>query len=172
MEKQKLHGKREAARDSARTVRRLAAALLLTAVLLLNLFTYAVHVVRYHGGGMAPALKNGQVLLVLNTRKAEPGDVVAFYYNNKLLVRRVICGGGSEIDIGEDGAVRVDGQPLTEPYVAEPSLGQCDLTFPYYVPPGSVFVMGDDRVSAMDSRLSAIGPVSQDRIYGRVLFTD
>ena len=147
----------------------LAAGLLLVVVVLINLFTHVLPVVRYYGDGMEPTLHSGQMLVLLKTEKVEQGDVIAFYYNNKILVRRVISAGGEQIEIQQNGTVHINGSPLEEPYIDRPSMGQCNLTFPYYVPPDHVFVMGDRRETAMDSRLEEIGPISTDRILGKVL---
>ena len=151
------------------TVAKIIAAVVIAAVLLLNLFSWQIQVVRYKGNGMEPNLHSGQTLVILKTQNVEPGDIIAFYYNNQILVRRVICAGGSQISIGNDGAVTIDGEALEEPYLNSASMGQCNLTFPYYVQPGHVFVMGDDRVIAMDSRLSEIGAIPTDRIIGKVI---
>ncbi len=149
----------------------IAASLLLVAVVLVNLFTHVFPVVRYHGDGMEPALSNGDLLVLLKTSKVEEGDVIAFYYNNKILVRRVVCEGGQQIAVDPSGTVYINGTALDEPYVDQPSIGQCNLTFPYYVPPNHVFVMGDRRETAMDSRLEEIGPINTDRILGKVLLS-
>lgn len=149
----------------------LAASLILLVVILVNLFTHVLPVVRYYGDGMEPTFHSGQLLVLLKTEKVEQGDVIAFYYNNKILVRRVISTGGNQIEIQQNGAVAINGAPLEEPYVATPSMGQCNLTFPYYIPPNHVFVMGDRRETAMDSRLEEIGPISTDRILGKVLLS-
>lgn len=154
----------------AKTAVIVTVALLTAAILLLNLFTYLLHVVRYYGDGMEPTLSSGQTLLVLRTSRVSEGDVIAFYYNNKVLVRRVIGTGGSRVSIEKDGTVSVNGTELEESYVTEKSIGQCNLDFPYYVPLNSVFVMGDNRSIAMDSRLEEIGAISADRIIGKVLF--
>ena len=147
----------------------LAAALV--AVILLNLFTHVFAVVRYYGDGMEPTLSGGQTLVLLRTDEVDEGDVIAFYYNNKILVRRVICEGGKQISISGDGTVYVDGEVLAEPYLTAPSLGQCNLSFPHYVTPGEYFVMGDNRAVAMDSRLSELGTVPEERILGKLLFS-
>ena len=149
----------------------LAGSLILLVVVLVNLFTHVLPVVRYYGDGMEPNLRSGQLLVLLKTEKVEQGDVIAFYYNNKILVRRVISSGGEQIGLAQDGTVSINGTVLDEPYVAAPSMGQCNLTFPYYVPPDHVFVMGDKRETAMDSRLEEIGPISTDRILGKVLLS-
>lgn len=142
----------------------------LAAVVLLNVFTYVFQIVNYNGSGMEPNLRGGQTAVILKTKSVEPGDIIAFYYNNRVLVRRVICMGGNQISIGNDGVVSINDQPLDEPYLEEASIGQCNLTFPYHVRSGEVFVMGDNRAVAMDSRLTQIGTVPQERIIGKVMF--
>ena len=147
-----------------------AAALLVIAIVLLNVFTHLMPVVRYYGDGMEPSLKNGQVLFVAKTDKVSKGDIIAFYYNNKVLIRRVIGTGGDEIQIEKDGSVLVNGKATEEPYLTGKSIGLCNLNFPHYVSPNHVFVMGDNRAIAMDSRLEEIGDISTDRIIGKILF--
>lgn len=147
------------------------AAIALLAVLLVNLFTHVVQIVNYNGTGMEPNLQGGQTLVILKTQKVQEGDIIAFYYNNQVLVRRVICEGGKQLEIGQDGVVSINGNELEEPYLKETSLGQCNLTFPYNVRTGTVFVMGDNRTTSMDSRLEEIGTVPQDRIIGKIMFT-
>lgn len=147
-----------------------AGAVLAAAIVLLNLFTYQFAVVRYYGDGMAPALENGQLLLLRRTSRARQGDVIAFYYNNRLLVRRVVAAGGTQVSVDSDGVVTVNGAALEELYLTERSAGQCSQEFPCFVPPDSFFVMGDNRTEAMDSRLKEIGTVPADRILGKVLF--
>ena len=146
----------------------IATAVLLV-VLLLNLFTHIFQIVRYNGTGMEPGLKGGQTLVIQKTKKVAPGDVIAFYYNNQILVRRVICAGGDQIEMDEQGRVSINGNRLDEPYLKNTTLGQCNITFPYYVSNETVFVMGDNREEAMDSRLEAIGTIPQDRIIGKVI---
>jgi len=140
------------------------------AVLLLNVFTHIFQIVNYNGTGMEPELQGGQTLVIRKTQKVEKGDVIAFYYNNQILVRRVIATGGEQIEIDEQGAVSVGGKPLEEPYLKNATLGQCNIAFPYPVRTGTVFVMGDNRQEAMDSRLEEIGTVPEDRIIGKVIF--
>ena len=139
-------------------------------LIILNLFTFVFSVVQYYGDGMEPSLKNRQILVLRKTDQVEKGDIVAFYYNNKVLVRRVICTGGEMLTIDKGGNVYIDGKLEEEPYVGDLSMGQCNISFPYNVPIGQFFVMGDNRPVAMDSRLSEIGTISKDRIIGKVLF--
>lgn len=145
--------------------------LALLTVILLNLFTHIFQIVTYNGTGMEPNLRGGQTLVILKTQKVKQGDVVAFYYNNQVLVRRVVCTGGNQISITDEGVVSINGEDLDEPYLEEKTLGQCNLTFPYHVRSGTVFVMGDNREASMDSRLNQIGTVLEDRIIGKVIFT-
>lgn len=146
-------------------------AIVVAAAIFLNLFTHVLPMVRYYGDGMEPSLSGGQTLLLLKTGRVSQGDIVAFYYNNSIIVRRVIATEGSQVIVEEDGTVLVNGTPLDEPYVAERSIGQSNQTYPVYVPSGQLFVMGDNRPIAMDSRLSEIGLISTDRVLGKLLLT-
>lgn len=153
-----------------KTALRLVLAVAVLLVILLNLFSYVFSVVQYYGDGMEPTLHDGQVLIIRKTNQVEQGDMIACYFNNKILVRRIICEGGDTIAIDVTGAVKINDTPLEEPYVEEPSLGQCNITFPYTVSTGHYFIMGDSRTIAMDSRLSEIGTISADRILGKIIF--
>ncbi len=155
--------------DYGKTMAALAVIIMVCAVIFLNLFTHVLSVVRYYGDGMEPALKNGQTLIVLRTENVKAGDKVAFYYNNQLLVRRVICEGEHQVAIKDNGDVLIDSVLYEEDYVENKSIGQCNIDFPYYVMPDHYFVMGDNRTVAMDSRLKEIGAISGDRIMGKVI---
>lgn len=168
--KKQLNRQRRNRRMALSAAMRWIIGLVAAAVILLNLFTHVVQPVRYSGSGMEPSLHGGQMLLIRKTQNVEEGDIIAFYYNNQVLVRRVICQGGKQLSIESDGTVRINSEVLEEPYVESPSIGQCNLEFPYYVQTGYVFVMGDNRAVAMDSRLAEIGCVPVDRIIGKVLF--
>ena len=144
-------------------------ALLAVVFLLMNVFTYLLSVVHYYGDSMEPELHSGQTLVVARTQKVDEGDVIAFYYNNKVLVRRVICTGGKYIDSADDGGVSINDARIIEPYVQNPTPGQCDIELPYVVPYGKLFVMGDARDVSMDSRLQVIGCISPDRVIGKVI---
>ena len=109
----------------------------ITASLLLNLFTFIMPVVKYYGTSMSPTLEDGQILIVSKTSEIESGDIIAFYYNNKVLVRRVVATGNEQISIDIFGAVSVNGEELNEPYIESKTLGQCNLDFPYNVPTGA-----------------------------------
>ena len=150
-------------RNTIYTLITVAAAAVLIAVLLLP-------VLQIYGSSMTPTLREGQIVVSLKGSEFRQGDVIAFYYNNKILVKRIIAGPGQWVDMDEDGGVRVDGEPLSEPYLTEKALGQCDIDFPYQVPDGRWFVMGDHRATSVDSRTAAIGCVAEEQIVGRIVF--
>ena len=145
--------------------------IIVTASLLLNLFTFIMPVVKYYGNSMTPTLEDGQILIVNKMAEIKGGDIIAFYYNNKVIVRRVVATGNNQISIDVFGTVSVNGKELDEPYIENKTLGQSNLDFPYNIPANSYFVLGDNRDIAMDSRLSEIGVVTEDRLLGKVVFS-
>ena len=127
-------------------------------------------VLQIYGSSMTPTLQDGEIIFTVKTSKFEPGDVDAFYYNNKILIKRVICGPADWVNIDENGAVYVNGTVLDEPYLAEKALGDCNIELPYQVPDGKVFVMGDHRSTSVDSRNTAVGCVAQEQLVGKIIF--
>lgn len=127
-------------------------------------------VLQIYGSSMTPTLQEGEIILSVKNSEFETGDIVAFYYNNKILIKRIICGPGDWIDIDEDGTVYVNEVRLDEPYLAEKALGECDISLPYQVPEGRWFVMGDHRSTSVDSRSTAVGCVSEEQIVGKIIF--
>lgn len=126
-------------------------------------------VLRIYGASMFPTLKEGETVVSVKNGNYEAGDVIAFYYGNKLLVKRYIAGPGSWVDIQEDGTVTVDGVSLDEPYLKEKAYGYCDLTLPYQVPEGKYFLMGDQRATSVDSRHSSVGCIAEEAIVGKIV---
>jgi len=135
-------------------------------VLITNLLISVMIVSR---SSMNPVLQDGDIAVAVRWLGVKPGDTVAFYYNNIIQLKRVIAKEGDWVDIKEDGTVYVNNNMLSEPYVKEKSLGECDIELPYQVPVGSVFVMGDQRRTSVDSRLQEIGPVKKENIVGKVI---
>lgn len=140
-----------------------AAAAVLVATLLLP-------VLQIYGSSMTPTLVDGDIVISLKESDLQKQDVIAFYYNNKILVKRVIARAGEWVDIDEEGNVTVNGELLDEPYVQDKALGECDIELPYQVPEGRLFVMGDHRSVSVDSRSSSVGCVSEEQIVGKLVF--
>lgn len=127
-------------------------------------------VLQIYGSSMTPTLYEGDIVISVKESKFQQGDVVAFYYGNKLLVKRYIAGPGAWVDIQEDGTVVVDGIVLEEPYLAEKVFGTCDLELPYQVPEGRYFLLGDHRATSVDSRHSSVGCVADEQIVGKIIY--
>lgn len=170
---EQLKGELERERYRSRyrtTLRSTVSLLLVVAAVAVLVSTVWMPVLQIYGSSMSPALQDGQVVIAVKGSHFTTGDVVAFYYNNKILIKRVIASSGDWVDIQADGTVFVNGEELNEPYISEKALGECDLSFPYQVPESKIFVMGDHRSVSVDSRSSAVGCVAQEQIVGRVLF--
>ena len=132
--------------------------------------TFFLPVLQIYGSSMSPTLNDGDILVSVKSSDFERQDIVAFYYNNKILVKRVIARSGEWVAIDEAGNVTVNGEVLEEPYLIDRALGECDLEMPYQVPEGKLFVMGDHRSVSVDSRSSAVGCVSEEQIVGKLVF--
>jgi len=140
-----------------------SAVAVLVAVLLLP-------VLRIYGTSMTPTLEENNIVVSLKGSDFKTGDVVAFYYNNKILVKRVIAQAGQWVNIDPDGTVYVDNVEIDEPYIDKKAFGECDIELPYQVPENRVFVMGDHRDVSVDSRNTSIGPIAEEQIVGRIIF--
>ncbi|MBS6558928.1 MAG: signal peptidase I [Clostridiales bacterium] len=155
-------------REYGRTLRGTIYILVVVAAVAFLIASLFLPVLRVYGTSMEPTLKNKEIVVALKGSEFQRGDIVAFYYNNKILLKRVIGVAGDQIVIEKDGTVFVNGEELNEPYISEKSLGECDLTFPYQVPENRIFVMGDHRDVSIDSRSSTIGCIADEAIVGRV----
>lgn len=130
---------------------------------------YVFPILNIHGSSMTPSLYDGDVVVCLKNADCETGDTIAFYYNNKILVKRVIARAGEWVNIDESGNVYINDKMLEEPYVEELALGECDIELPYQVPDGKVFVMGDHRSVSVDSRNINVGCVAEEQIVGKLI---
>jgi len=153
-----------------RTLKSTVFALVTAAAAAVLVATLWLPVLQIFGASMTPTLEEGQIVVSVKARNMEPGDIIAFYYGNKVLVKRYIAGPGSWVDIREDGTVLVDDVVLDEPYLKEKDLGLCDIQLPYQVPDGKIFLLGDQRKTSVDSRNSAVGCIASDEIVGKIVY--
>ena len=137
------------------------------AILVANLW---LPILQVTGTSMSPTLQEGQVLMASKGHDFKTGDVIAFYFNNKILVKRVIAMPGDWVNISDDGTVYVNDIAIDEPYLKEKALGDCNIELPYQVPESKIFVMGDNRSVSLDSRNTAIGCVSEEQVVGKITF--
>ena len=154
------------ARTFASTIRTLVV-VAAGAVLVSTLMVPALQVT---GTSMEPTFENGDVVLAKRGASYTRGEVVAFYYNNKVLLKRVIGLPGDQVFIDNDGNVSVNGDALDEPYLTEKSLGESEIDYPYQVPDGRLFVLGDHRATSVDSRSKSVGCISTDMVVGTLVF--
>ena len=153
------------------TVRSTIFSLVVVAALAVLVAVLFLPILRIYGTSMHGTLDGGDIAVSVKSNSFEPGDIVAFYYNNKILVKRVIASAGDWVDISEDGTVYVNQQELDEPYLKEPkALGETNIKLPYQVPEGKIFVMGDNRAVSIDSRNSSIGCIAEEQLVGKIVF--
>lgn len=157
----------------------LAAAVVIAVIV--RIFVAEVYIVPT--GSMLETIQLGDRLLgeKISYRFSDPevGDIVTFEDPNtpgSTLIKRVIAVGGQTVDL-IDGIVYVDGVPLDEPYTLGKPSNPLDqyasfldgpITYPYVIPEGYVWVMGDNRTNSLDSRY--FGPVSVSSITSRGVF--
>ena len=153
-----------------RMLRSTVGTLIVVAAIAVLVATLWLPVLQTYGTSMEPTLDDGNIVVSIKAKHMETGDVIAFYYNNKILIKRLIAQPGDWVDIDPDGTVHVNGEILDEPYLTEKSFGECDIDLPYQVPEGRVFVMGDHRSVSIDSRSKAIGCISTEEIVGKLVF--
>lgn len=150
-------------------LRRTMSALIVVAAIAALVATLIFPVLQIAGTSMEPGLEEGDLVLLVKTDKLKTGDLCAFYYSNKVLIKRVIAGPGDYVWIEADGTVYVNGTALEEPYVTQKALGECDIEFPYQVPENAYFVMGDQRETSIDSRSTTIGCIPKDQVIGKIM---
>ena len=144
-------------------------ALIIVAAIAVLVSMLALPVLQVVGESMTPSIYEGEIVVAPRGTAFQKGDVIAFYYNNKILVKRVIANAGEWVNMDQDGNVFINDTPLDEPYVSEKAFGDCNITLPYQVPDGKIFVMGDHRATSSDSRNTAVGCVAEEQIVGKVM---
>lgn len=164
-----LHARKRAGNYS-KALRSTIYSLLVVAAVAVLVATLVMPILLVSGSSMTPVTSDGDVVAVLAGSNLKRGDIIAFYYNNKVLVKRVIAFGGETVDIDARGNVYINGELLDEPYLTEKDMGNCDIRLPYQVPDGRFFVLGDHRSTSQDSRSMIIGPVSEELVLGKLVF--
>lgn len=157
-------------REYFRIFRNTISSLIVVAAVAVLISMLVLPVLRVTGTSMTPTMQNDQLVMCRKNSDFKKGDIIAFYYNNKILLKRVIGLSGDIISIKEDGTVYVNDVKIDEPYLLDKALGECDIEMPYQVPEQRVFVMGDHRSTSVDSRSSLVGCVSEEAIIGKVVF--
>ena len=168
VEKERRRYRRQKAYNKA--LRGTVYVLTIVAAVAVLIATLVLPVLQIEGTSMEPTLHNGDIILLAKTPRFNRGDLCGFTWNNKLLVKRVIGIPGDWIEIDTDGTIYLNGEKLEEPYVEQPAFGECDLEFPFQVPPEQYFVVGDMRESSIDSRNTLIGCIPKEQIVGKVFF--
>ena len=153
------------------TLRSTVYALIIVAAVAVLVATLWMPVLQIYGSSMTPTLQEGDIVISLKETEFERGDIVAFYYGNRLLVKRYIASPGSWVDIDEEtGLITVDNTLLQEPYVLQHSFGYSDLEYPYQVPEEKHFLVGDHRETSVDSRHTTVGSIAEEFIVGKIVF--
>lgn len=164
-----LHARKRAGNYS-KALRSTMYSLLVVAAVAVLVATMVMPILQVSGSSMTPVTSDGDIVAVLTGTDLERGDIIAFYYNNKVLVKRVVAFGGETVDIDARGNIYINGELLDEPYLEEKAMGNCDIRLPYQVPDGRFFVLGDHRSTSQDSRSIIIGPVSEEQVLGKLVF--
>ena len=154
--------RRSSARSTMYTLLIVAAFAVILTILILPVLTI-------QGVSMEETLFDGDVVIALNNHRYKTGDVIGFYYNNEVLIKRVIATETDWVDIDQDGTVYVNNVRLEEPYLTEKAFGECNINLPYQVPEGCCFVLGDHRATSIDSRNRSVGCIPNDKVVGRLL---
>lgn len=155
-------------KEHSRFIRNTIFALITVAAVTVLISTLFLQVLQIYGSSMTPTLYEGNIVVSVKVSGFERGDIISFYYNNKILVKRAIAFEGDFVDFDKDGNLYVNNKKLDEPYVSDKSLGECDIELPYQVPSGKIFVLGDHRATSVDSRSTVMGCVSEEQIVGKI----
>ncbi len=136
-------------------------------VILALIFTQVLFLKRVSGNDMFPSLKDGDLALGFRLqREYRSGDVVLYEAGGTLHFGRILTLGGNVVNISGNGSVQING--VTESgEILFPTEDPGTLEYPYKVPEESLFILGDYRTKANDSR--RYGAISKSKIKGKVL---
>lgn len=144
-------------------------------IIIAVVFTFVFRLVGVSGTSMTDTLQHNDWLLTVNKESYERGDIVVITepnYFDEPLIKRVIAKGGETVNIDyTTSTVYVDGVALKEPYTREDYILQKldDIEFPYTVPEGHIFCMGDNRNGSTDSRSTLIGSLDERYVLGKAV---
>lgn len=159
----------ESRRNFRKTLLNIAGVLIVAAAIAALIATQVFVLIRVNGSSMSPTFEAEEIIILRRTQEVMAGDTIGFYYGGSIFLKRVIGTAGDKIDIDQKGNVYVNDELLEEPYLKNKNLGKCELEFPYQVPEGMYFVLGDNRAVSLDSRIKSIGCVQSDQIVGRTV---
>lgn len=142
--------------------------LIVVAAVAVLIATLLLPILQISGDSMSPTLEHDDIVVLLKKKEFDRGDLIGFYYQGKILLKRIIALPEDVVVIDSEGNVYINEELLEEPYITDKGLGDCDLEFPYTVPGTGYFVMGDQRSNSVDSRNSVIGAITQEDIIGKV----
>lgn len=156
-------------RHFRKTLLNIAGVIVVVAAIAALIATQVFVLIRVNGSSMSPTFEAEEIIVLRRTKEVKTGDTIGFYYGGSIFLKRVIGMAGDNIDIDPKGNVYVNDELLEEPYLKNKDLGKCELEFPYQVPEGMYFVLGDNRAVSLDSRIKSIGCVQSDQIVGRTV---
>lgn len=135
---------------------------------LVSVMLLPVH--RITENSMEPTLKQGEIVVALRTRNINQDNVIAIYFENQILVKRVVGMPGDYILLDKQGIVTVNEESIDEEYLSESVTGTTDLVYPYLVPEKHYFVIADNREESTDSGIFQFGCIPEEKIIGKILF--
>ncbi len=156
-------------KEFRRNLYHIVSVLIVVAAVTVLLSVLFVPLLQVSGDSMKPTLSDSDVVVLLKSGNYEAGDIIGFYYQDKILIKRVIGVPGDIIEINRQGNVIVNGEVLEESYATETAQDSWEIKLPYNVPEGSYFVLGDNREVSVDSRSSVIGCAKSEQIIGKIL---
>ena len=146
--------------------------LVITAAVSVLVVSLILPVIQIYGTSMTPTVYEGDIVVCIKKSSYAQKDVVGLYYENKVLVKRIIAKEFDIVDLDDQGNFTVNGVPLEEPYLDGKDYGEAtDINFPGKVPAQTYFVVGDNRRTSVDSRSSTIGCIQAEDIVGKLFFT-